>query len=141
MIRKFTPQDIDPIMTIWLATNTAAHAFIDARYWQNAYDTVKSLLPLADLFIWQDDRTIKGFIGITDGAYIAGLFVNAQYQSQGIGKALLDYAKTRYPRLELDVFTENAGAVRFYQRNGFAITQTKTSPDFAREEHRMAWPG
>lgn len=139
MIRKFELKDIDEVMSIWLNTNISAHIFIDKLHWENAYDTVKSLLPLSDLFVWTDSNTIKAFVGITDNSYIAGLFVDVHYQSQGIGKQLLAYAKSQYSKLELDVFAENDGAIRFYQRNGFAVTQTKMNFDFNHEEYHMVW--
>ncbi|MDL2207433.1 GNAT family N-acetyltransferase, partial [Desulfovibrio sp. OttesenSCG-928-M16] len=82
---------------------------------------------------------VLGFIGITGNEYIAGLFVDGKAQSQGIGRKLITHCKQLYPRLELDVFVENPGAVRFYQNNGFEIVGTRISPDFNREEHHMAW--
>lgn len=139
MIKKFEQNDIEEIMNIWLKTNISAHAFIDKVHWENAYDMVKSLLPASDIFICQEEHTIKAFVGITDSVYIAGIFVGERYQAQGIGEELLDYCKERYPRLELDVFVENEGAVRFYQRNGFKSTRTQINPDFNRAEYHMVW--
>lgn len=139
MIRRFEPQDLDEIMTIWLNTNLSAHDFIDATYWQDAADTVRSLLPASDIFVYQEEDTVKGFIGITDGVYIAGLFVKDGFQSQGIGRKLLEHCKRQYPRLELDVFTANARAVQFYLKHGFSSVATKMNPDFERREYHMVW--
>ena len=140
MIRKFEPEDIDAIMSIWLNTNISAHPFINKQHWKDIYHTVEPLLPLSELFIWQDDNDIKAFIGISEAFYIEGLFVSKPYQSQGIGKKLLGYAKKQYPRLELDVFTKNDRAVRFYQNNGFLVERTTMNSDFLCEEHHMVWP-
>ena len=52
---------------------------------------------------------------------------------------MLNHCKQQYPRLELDVFMENPGAIRFYEANGFEIVGTKINPDFNREEHHMVW--
>lgn len=100
---------------------------------------VKSLLPPSDLFSYVENDTIKGFIGITDGFYIAGLFVDEKYQSQGIGRKLLNYCKKQFSGLELDVFVENQKAIRFYEKNGFSSIGRKINSDFNREVYHMAW--
>ncbi|MGL5434471.1 MAG: GNAT family N-acetyltransferase [Lachnospiraceae bacterium] len=139
MIKRFEPQYLDEIMDIWLNTNISAHSFINKSFWEKAAGMVKSLLPSADLFIYQEENIIKGFIGITDNIYIAGLFVRDTCQSQGIGRKLLDHCKNMYSHMELDVFVENAGAVRFYQKNGFISVETKMNPDFNCNEYHMNW--
>jgi len=139
LIKKFEPQSLDDVMNIWLKTNISAHSFVEKTYWENAFYMVKSLLPTSDLYIYQEEGVIKGFIGITDGAYIAGLFVSDRYQGKGIGQKLLDYCKCLYPILELDVFDENKDATRFYQKNGFSTNETKINKDFNCEEHHMIW--
>lgn len=139
MIRKYEPKDLDAIMDIWLTTNIVAHSFIDKSCWEEAADMVKSLLPLSDLFVYQNEDTILGFMGITDGFYIAGLFVDEKHQSQDIGRKLLDYGKTQFSSLELDVFVENKKAIRFYERNGFSFIERKMNPDFNQEEYHMTW--
>ena len=126
-------------MKIWLDTNISAHSFVDKAHWEEAYDFVRSALPSSDLFIYQKRNVITGFIGITDNNYIAGLFVDEKYQSQGIGRELLNFCKQLYSRLELDVFIENNTAAHFYQRNGFAITSTKMNKDFNHKEYHMVW--
>lgn len=100
---------------------------------------MKSLLPASDLFVYQEENRIQGFIGITDGAYIAGLFVKDEFQSQGIGRQLLEHCKQRYSRLELDVFVKNAKAVQFYLKNGFTTMEKKMNPEFEHEEYHMVW--
>lgn len=126
-------------MDIWLHVNISAHHFIPQSCWEAAFEDVQTALPAADLLVYTEDDNVLGFIGITDGSYIAGLFISEDVQSRGIGHKLLERCKQRYPHLALDVFAENVGAVRFYQRNGFNIGDTHISPDFNREEHKMSW--
>lgn len=139
MIKPFQPQYLDAVMHIWLNTNLSAHAFVDKAYWQNAAETVRSLLPESDLFVYLEETIVKGFIGITDGGYIAGLFVKEEFQAQGIGQGLLAHCMQRYSRLELDVFIENETAVRFYRKNGFTAVATKMNPEFGHMESHMVW--
>lgn len=140
MIERMKPEYLNEVMRIWLDTNRSAHPFINPGDWEAAYDMVRQQLPAADLFVCQDDGEVRGFIGITGGSYIAGLFVDQQYQSRGIGRKLLDYCKLQYQYLELDVFTANSKAVRFYQRNGFVPVEKKLNDDFKQEEYHMIWP-
>ena len=51
---------------------------------------VKSLLPEAEVYVYEDDTTeeIVGFIGLMN-AFVAGLFVKNGMQSKGIGKQLV----------------------------------------------------
>ena len=42
MIRKFTENDTDRIMQIWLQANIDAHSFIPADYWDGNFEYVKS---------------------------------------------------------------------------------------------------
>ena len=139
MIETTQEKHFDSVMAIWLNTNIATHSFIPQSYWQGVFAQVKEAMLASDVFVYHENDQVLGFIGITGNAYIAGLFVDGKAQSQGIGRKLLNHCKQLYPRLELDVFTENSGAVRFYETNGFEIVSTKISPDFNREEHHMVW--
>ena len=133
-------QQLDDIMKIWLNTNISAHSFIERSYWDKSSGMVRSLLPSSDLFVYEDEYIIKGFIGITGECYIAGLFVDAKYQSHGIGRALLEFCKKRYTHLELDVFIMNKNAVQFYEKNGFLVSERKMNSDFKCDEYHMVWP-
>ena len=93
MIRKYQPQDLEHIMKIWLETNLAAHGFIPAEYWNEQYEAVKEALPQADILIYEEEGTVLGFLGLQD-SYIAGLFVEKASQSRGIGRLLLEAAKS-----------------------------------------------
>lgn len=119
MIREFKENDLNSIMKLWLETNIAAHDFISENYWKSNYDKVKQMMPEATIFVYEEN-SIKGFTGLI-GNYIAGIFVETNSQSKGLGKALLDYIKERNKELYLQVYKKNNRAVRFYQREGFVI--------------------
>ena len=84
MIRLFEFRDLDKIMNIWLEGNLEAHSFIDAEYWNKNFDSVKSVLPNAEVYVYEEAGEILGFIGM-DAEYIAGIFVAAGHKGQGIG--------------------------------------------------------
>lgn len=138
MIRKLRKTDINRVADIWLKTNLKAHYFIPEQYWTNNYEVVKEILPQADVYVYEDDKIIQGFVGIND-EYIEGIFVSDEMQSRGIGKILLDYIKDKKDRLQLKVYQKNVRAMSFYQREGFTI-QSESMDEFTREkEYVMNW--
>ena len=138
MIRKLQKVDINRVADIWLKTNLKAHFFIPEQYWISNYEFVKEMLPQAEVYVYEDDKMIQGFIGIND-EYIEGIFVSDEMQSHGIGKILLDYIKDKKVRLQLKVYQKNVRAMSFYQREGFTI-QSEGMDEFTREkEYVMNW--
>ena len=138
MIREFNNKDLDDVMKIWLDTNTNAHSFIQKNYWQDNYEDVRGMLPEAEIFIYEYDHTIQGFIGLMDD-YIAGIFIDSGCQSQGIGKALLDQTKKVHSNLSLQVYKNNEGAVRFYTREGFSPVKEQMDENTGETELVMTW--
>lgn len=138
MIKKLQKTDINRVADIWLKTNLKAHYFIPEQYWTNNCEVVKEMLPQAEVYVYEDDKIIQGFIGIND-EYIEGIFVSDEMQSRGIGKILLDYIKDKKDRLQLKVYQKNVRAMSFYQREGFTI-QSEEMDEFTREkEYVMNW--
>ena len=120
MIRELQKADINKVADIWLDTNLQAHYFIPAQYWKSNFDSVKELLPQAEVYVYENGEKIQGFIGL-NGEYIEGIFVSGEIQSQGIGKLLLNFVKDRRSKLSLNVYQKNTQAIHFYQREGFTI--------------------
>ena len=138
MIRKLQKADINRVADIWLKTNLKAHFFIPEQYWISNYEFVKEMLPRAEVYVYEDDKMIQGFIGVSD-EYIEGIFVSDEMQSRGIGKMLLDYIKDKKDRLQLKVYQKNVRAMSFYQREGFTI-QSESMDEFTGEkEYVMNW--
>ncbi|UZQ48600.1 N-acetyltransferase [Clostridium kluyveri] len=138
MIRKFKIDELETVMKIWLETNIAAHDFIGEDHWQGNYELVKKMLPDATIFVYEEENVILGFIGLTEN-YIAGIFIDANSQSKGIGKTLLDYIKKSYSELSLQVYKKNFSAVRFYLREGFVVLNEQTDENTGETELVMNW--
>lgn len=66
-----------------------------------------------------EGNRIVGFLA-REGEAVHALYLRPDCTGQGIGAALLDHAKAASPRLRLWTFQANAGAQRFYIREGFA---------------------
>ena len=138
MIRKLLNGDIDRVADIWLKTNLKAHYFISNQYWKSNYELVKEMMLQSEVYVFEVDKMIQGFVGLND-EYIEGIFVSDEMQSCGIGKMLLDYIKDKKDKLQLKVYQKNVRAMSFYQREGFTI-QSEEMDEFTREkEYVMNW--
>lgn len=138
MIRKLQNVDINKVVDIWLKTNLEAHDFIPGQYWTSNYEAVKKMLPQAEVYVYEDNKIIQGFVGVRD-EYIEGIFVSGKMQSHGIGKALLDYIKDKKARLQLNVYHKNVRAMSFYQREGFTIQSEGLDEFTGEKEYVMEW--
>lgn len=138
MIRKLQKADINQVADIWLDTNIKVHNFIPAQYWKDNFELVKELLLQAEVYVCEENREIKGFIGI-NGEYIEGIFVSDKNQSQGIGKRLLDYIKNKKFGLALRVYQKNTRAISFYQREGLEIKREDLDEATGEKEYVMLW--
>ena len=140
MIRRLEKEDINQVMKIWLETNIAAHDFVPENYWRENYEAVREMLPQAEVYIYETENGIGGFVGVMD-SYVAGIFVKKKMQSKGIGKQLLDHVKRKKEHLELQVYQKNHSAVRFYQREQFKILSEDIDENTGEWEFLMVWKG
>lgn len=138
MIRPFQSGDLPALMTLWLHGNLDAHPFIPAAYWESHFQQVQSLLPQAEILVFEQQGAVTGFLGLT-GSYLAGIFVARARRSHGIGAQLLNCAKARRSRLTLSVYEKNPSARRFYEREGFCVLERRTDPETGEGELLMGW--
>lgn len=138
MIRKLRKADINRVAEIWLDTNRKAHAFIPASYWERNFASVKEMLPQAEVYVYETETGIQGFLGLS-GEYIEGIFVSEEAQSHGIEKCLLDDAKDRKSALRLNVYQKNVRAIRFYRREGFQIRRSGLDAAPGEPDNEMLW--
>lgn len=138
MIRRLQKKDVNRVAELWLDTNLKAHDFIPAQYWRGNYDLVKEMLSQAEVYVYEDGQKIQGFIGL-DGDYIEGIFVSDEMQSQGIGKALVDFIKAQKTKLRLNVYQKNVRAIYFYQKEGFEIQGEGLDEATGEKDYEMLW--
>ena len=75
-----------------------------------------------------DDGVVKGIIRVS-GMEIEKLYVEPQFQSQGIGAKLLKFAVDELNADELWALEYNERGIAFYKRNGFELTGEKMIED------------
>ena len=140
MIRAWLSDDTSPLLRLWLESTTLAHPFIDASYWQESEATVRDVyLPSAETWVWDEAGEVLGFISVLHVQYIGALFVAPQHMGKGIGQALINHVKQRYPALSLEVYQKNTRAVNFYHAQGFRIMDSAWQDDTQHPTWIMSW--
>ena len=136
IIRKFNDFDLKRVMRIWYEGNLEAHDFVDKNYWEKNFGFVKRSLPESEVYVYEIDGYVVGFVGIDEG-YIAGLFVDKEYRGVGIGTKLIEYVKELYDFFTLNVFENNYGAVTFYENRGLIKKEESVHEDLGEVEYLM----
>ena len=131
MIRKATEEDASRIaeILVFVKRMNYRHIFQD----DICSFVEMQVLPVAkkyiedgiidNIFVY-DDGIVKGLIHI-EGNEIVELYVDHFFQEQGVGSALIEYAKEQFPISFLWVIEKNTDAIRFYEAHGFHLTGIK----------------
>lgn len=123
MIRKFSPKDMDQIITIWLEASIKAHTFIGKEFWESKANDMRDIyIPASETFVFEEHGKITAFISLYNQT-IAAIFVLPSMQRKGFGKKLIAKAKQLYKNLTLTVYKDNLSSLEFYKKNGFEIVQ------------------
>ncbi|MCB1358882.1 MAG: GNAT family N-acetyltransferase [Maritimibacter sp.] len=141
VIRPARADEFPTLSTLWLAASRGAHGFLGAARLEAQRPLIEqTYLPGSRTHVAEADGVLLGFIGLI-GDFVGGLFVAPEAQGQGIGRRLLDHAKARHGRLELEVYTGNPGALRFYLSQGFReiSRRPQDSEGLPFETARLAW--
>lgn len=139
MIRPATEQDIDAMIDIWLQASRLAHSFIPYTFWLDRVDDMRSIyLPGAESYVCVDGDEVLGFLSLADD-HLAALFVLPSAQGRGHGSRLLTCAKGKRQALSLNVYSQNRGAVAFYERAGFQTVELRTDVHSGLPEQVMMW--
>jgi putative acetyltransferase len=139
MIRQATNTDFAELADIYHDASLIAHPFIDPEFVAKDKRRVRDeLLPLNESFVFEQRGEILGFISMSKN-HINGLFVKADQQRKGIGRALLDHVKDRHQQLELCCFVDNYEAQRFYHAQDFEIVLERVNDELPHDEYVMRW--
>lgn len=98
------------------------------------FQFLSDLIRSGHVRIIEDDGVIVGFAAAQNG-WLEHLYVAPAHQRQGHGKRLLADAKSVYANgLKLWVFDANAGAIAFYEREGFKLARVRNAVEADNEE-------
>jgi len=139
-IRKADIEDIPAMVEIWLSASIRAHNFISSDFWhKNAIEMRDRYLPASENWVYCENERILGFVALQQNT-LAALFVTPGHQGRGIGRQLLNHAKTLRRMLSLTVYEANTKAIEFYSHHGFKMMIAQKDPHTGHSELLMSYP-
>lgn len=141
-LRPYASADEDAAIALWQTTWQRAYPAIDfaARvpWWRERWRN--ELVPNTAIVVAEHSGELAGFVTIDAAGYLDQLVVGPAHWGGAIAGALIHEAKRRSPAgITLLVNADNARAIRFYARNGFAHTGDAVNPTSGRPVKRMEW--
>lgn len=144
-LRLYTPGDEDAAIELWRRTWTHHFPHIDfnarVNWWRERWR--QELLPVAQVVLAENAGALLGFVTVDPKAkYLDQIVVAPEHWGSGIAEALLIEARRLSPGgLELLVNKDNARAIRFYEKHGFAYAGEDKNPVSGIAVNRMKWSG
>ncbi|MCG8531827.1 MAG: N-acetyltransferase [Desulfovibrionales bacterium] len=139
MIRGFRPADMQAVLDIWLQASIVAHDFIDAAFWRDQVEAMRTIyLPSSKSIVFEQDSRLLGFYAMYETT-LAALFVAPAYQGTGIGSQLLTHAKHCHTQITLSVYTENQKSLAFYRKHGFQTIKEQPDIHTGHAERILEW--
>lgn len=141
-LRPYRSDDEDAAIELWRRTWQQAYPSIDfaarVAWWRERWRT--ELVANASIVVAEHDGTLLGFVTIDDKGYLDQLVVSPDQWGSKLADTLVDEAKRLSPDgVALLVNKDNARAIGFYRRNGFAHAGEDVNPTSGRPVLRMEW--
>ena len=139
MIRKYKPDDLDSVLKIWLDGSVQAHDFVPAEFWESQVENMRNIyIPASEVNVYEVGSEVVGFYALYDDN-LATIFVYPALQGRGIGKQLLNHAKSQRAVLHLSVYKENQVSYQFYLSQGFIVISEQSDEHTGHPEYTMSW--
>ena len=143
ILRPYSAADEDAAIELWRRTWQKHYPHIDfgkrVAWLRERWRT--ELVPSARIVLADADGALAGFLTIDPKAkYLDQIVVAPEHWGSDIALALVNEAKHLSPDgIELLVNKDNARAIRFYEKQGFAYTGEDKNPVSGIAVNRMAW--
>ena len=119
MVRPYEDTDVSDLLKAWYSASLLAHSFLDEAFFERERNNIReAYLPKAETWVFEQEGVVVGFVALI-GNEVGGLFVHADYHGRGIGRALMDHARSIRTVLGLVVFDGNKVGRAFYEKYGF----------------------
>jgi len=142
-LRPYTAADEAAAIELWRQSWQEAYPAIDfaARvdWWRERWRS--ELVPSATIVVAEAAGALAGFVTVnTTTGYLDQIVVAPPHWGAGIAEMLLDEAKRLSPaRLALHVNQDNARAVGFYRKHGFAVAGEDVNARSGAPVYLMKW--
>jgi putative acetyltransferase len=142
-LRPYHAADEEPAIELWRRTWQIAYPRLDFAerldWWRQRWRN--ELAPTATITIAESAGQLIGFVTVDPKTlYLDQIVVAPEAWGSPIAGALLAEAKRLSPAgLDLAVNADNARAIRFYEKQGFAVTGTDVNPRSGAPIRKMSW--
>jgi putative acetyltransferase len=142
-LRPYAPADEDAAIELWRRTWQLAYPQIDFNtrvdWWRQRWRD--ELVPVATITVAEAAGAMVGFVTVDPVSFdLDQLVVAPEAWGIGVATALIDEAKRISPNgLDLHVNTDNARAIRFYEKHGFAVSGEAINWRSGAPVHKMSW--
>ncbi|MCL4274572.1 MAG: GNAT family N-acetyltransferase [Anaerolineales bacterium] len=132
MIRPYQEKDFEPVARFWFDAVQVAEPELVKRMnyeFQGAREFFKNIIvPENKMWVYEINQNPVGFLAMQND-FIDRLYVHPQFHRQGIGTALIEFARTLSPN-HLWLYTDQANKMSraFYEKNGFIAEKFGVSP-------------
>ncbi|MEQ8763689.1 MAG: GNAT family N-acetyltransferase [Planctomycetota bacterium] len=124
-IRPYQSTDLEDLLETWESASAVGHPFLDRDFLDQERKNIEELyLPNTETWVWEEAGQVVGFVSLM-GTEVGALFVRVEHHGRGLGRALMDKARSLRDDLEVEVFEENRVGRAFYERYGFVPIETK----------------
>ncbi len=143
VVRALRPEDLDGMLDMWVGAWQAAYPEIDfaaRRDWARARIAELERTGSRSFVAARQGRIIGAMVVDPATGYLDQIVVATDFQGRGVAAALLVEARRLAPAgLELHVNRDNARAIRFYRKHGFAAAGEDVNPRSGAPTLRMRW--
>ncbi len=142
-LRPYAPADEDAAVELWRRTWQLAYPQIDfaarLEWWRQRWRD--ELVPAATITVAEANGQMVGFVTVDPRSLdLDQIVVAPEAWGMGIASALLAQARRISPAgLDLHVNTDNARAIRFYEKHGFVISGEAINWRSGAPVHKMSW--
>jgi putative acetyltransferase len=142
-LRPYAAADENAAIELWRRTWQQAYPHIDfaarLEWWRERWRG--ELVPQSRIAVVEMDGVIEGFVTVDPKTgYLDQIVVAPEFWGSNVAALLLDEAKRVSPaRIDLLVNKDNARAISFYEKHGFAMAGEDVNPVSGRAVFRMRW--
>lgn len=129
-----SPFEADKVADVFLSSRQSMTYLPNVHTDDETRHYITSLVSSGKIHVLKEDNVIAGLMMVEDG-YLHHLYVDPKFHNKGYGKMLLDKAKElSFDGLQLWVFEQNKGAIKFYEREGFVLVNKRDEKEQDNEE-------
>ena len=142
-LRPYAPADEDAAIELWRRTWQQHYPHIDftARldWWRERWRN--ELVATATITVAEAGARLVGFVTVDERTgYLDQIVVAPEAWGTDVAVALIAHAKQLSPDgLDLKVNADNARAIRFYEKQGFAAAGEEINPRSGAPIRKMSW--